>query len=167
MNARPMLLISFAALLSRFRRDQKAASAVEFAIVCGPFFFLLMGILQLGIFYMAQSALDTGVIKTAETLRNNFTTGTSATLLSGAQLKTSIVGAGNGLIKNDATLSAEVRQLSSLSGASVAIADGTTDYGSTTSTLVLRAQSSVMTFAPGLSGLSTIYSSALVRRQGT
>jgi hypothetical protein len=31
----------------------------------------------------------------------------------------------------------------------------------------LRAQATVLTLAPGLGGLNTIYSSSLIRRQGT
>jgi Flp pilus assembly protein TadG len=154
-------------LIGCFIRDRCASSAVEFAIVAAPFFFLLMAVTQVGIFYMAQSALDTGVAKTAETLRTNFTTGTTATLLGASALKSSVVTSAGAMITNDSTLAVEIRQLTSLSSASVPIVDGTVDYGSTTSTLVLRAKSTVVTLAPGLGGLNTIYSSALVRRQGT
>jgi Flp pilus assembly protein TadG len=154
-------------LIGRFIRDRRASSAVEFAIVAAPFFFLLMAVTQVGIFYMAQSALDTGMAKTAETLRTNFTTGTTATLLGASALKSSVVTSAGAMITNDSTLAVEIRQLTSLSSVSVPIVDGTVDYGSTTSTLVLRAQSTVITLAPGLGGLNTIYSSALVRRQGT
>ena len=167
MMAKVAYLTGLRFLTARFRRDERAASAVEFAIVCGPFFFLLLAVLQLGIFYMSQSALDTGVIKTAETLRTNFTTGTTATLLDSASLRSSVVTNAGGLISNDSTLGVEIRQITALNTAVVPIANGTNDYGSNTSTLVLRAQSTVITFAPGLSGLSTVSSSAIVRRQGT
>jgi Flp pilus assembly protein TadG len=153
--------------IQRFSRDRRASSAVEFAIVAAPFFYLLMAITQVGIFYMAQSALDTGVAATALTLRNNFTTGTTATLLGAAALKSGVVADAGAMISNNATLAVEIRQQSNLSSVVVPIVDGTVDYGSTTSTLVLRAQSSVVTLAPGLGGMNTIYSSALVRRQGT
>jgi Flp pilus assembly protein TadG len=154
-------------LIRRFSRDRRASSAVEFAIVAAPFFYLLMAIMQVGIFYMAQSALDTGVAATATTLRNNFTTGATATLLDAPTLKSSVVTGAGAMISNNSTLAVEIRQQANLSSALVPIVDGTVDYGSTSSTLVLRAQSSVITLAPGLGGLNTIYSSALVRRQGT
>jgi Flp pilus assembly protein TadG len=154
-------------LIVGFLQSRRASSAVEFAILAAPFFYLLMGVTQVGIFYMAQSALDAGVIKTAETLHTNFTTGTTATLLNAGQLKTSVSTSAGAMISNDATLAVEIRQLNSLTSAAVPIADGTVDYGSSTTTLVVRAQSSVVTLAPGLGGLNTIYSSALVRRQGT
>lgn len=150
-----------------FLRNRRASSAVEFAIIAAPFMLAVMGVIQVGIFYTAQSALDTGTVKTAETLRTNFTTGSTATLLSAGQLKSSVASGAGAMISNDSTLLVEIRQLSSLSSGNVPIADGTVDYGNAGSTLVLRTQSSVVTLAPGLSGLNTIYSSALVRRQGT
>jgi Flp pilus assembly protein TadG len=154
-------------LATKFWRNSDAASAVEFAIVSAPFLFLLMAVVQVGIFYMTQSALDTGVIRTAETLRNNFTTGSSATLLNAAALKSSVATNAGSLVTNNSTLAVEIRQLSNLSSSAVAIVDGTNDYGTTTSTLVIRAKFTAITLAPGLSGLSTLTSSALVRRQGT
>jgi Flp pilus assembly protein TadG len=153
--------------VGRFFYDRRAASAVEFALVAAPFFYLLMGITQVGIFYMVQSALDTGVSNTALTLRANFNTGTTAVLLDAGTLKSSVVASSGSLIANNSGLAVEIRQLTSLASGNVPIADGTVDYGSNTSTLVLRAQSTVMTLAPGLGGLNTVYSSAMVRRQGT
>jgi Flp pilus assembly protein TadG len=153
--------------MAGFIADRRASSAVEFAILATPFFYLIMGIAQVGIFYMAQSALDTGVIKTAETLHTNFTTGSNANLLGAGALKSSVATSAGAMISNDATLAVEIRQLSSLASGTVAISDGTVDYGPSTSTLVVRAKSSVVTLAPGLGGLNTVYSSALVRRQGT
>jgi hypothetical protein len=49
----------------------------------------------------------------------------------------------------------------------VAIVDGFTDYGTTTSVLVLRASGQVISFAPGFGAINTVTSSALVRRQGS
>ena len=158
---------SMQATLSPFARDSRGAAALEFAMVSAPFIFLLVAILQMGLYFMAQSSLDSGVVRTAETLRNNFTTGTTPTLLNAAALKTSVVANAGGLINNDSTSAVEIRQLTSLDSAAVPIVDGTVDYGSTTSVLVLRAQASVMVFAPGFSSLGQIKSAALVRRQGT
>jgi Flp pilus assembly protein TadG len=151
--------------LNPFCRDRTGAAAVEFALVAAPFVMLLLGLLQMGLYFVAQSALDSGVTTTAETLRNNFTTGSSPTLLTAAQLKASVAAAG--LIANDSTTAVEIRQLTALDSAATPIADGTVDYGSTTSVLVLRAQAQVLNFAPGLSGLAQIQSSAIIRRQGT
>jgi Flp pilus assembly protein TadG len=154
-------------MFAPFVRDGGGAAAVEFAIVSSPFILLLIAVLQMGLYFMAQSALDSGVIGVAQTLRNNFTTGSSPTLLNAAALKTAVTASAGGLINNDATAQVEIRQLTSLNGAAVPIVDGTVDYGSTTSVLVLRAQASVLVFAPGFSALGQVRSSALVRRQGT
>ena len=48
----------------------------------------------------------------------------------------------------------------------MAITDGTNDYGSITSALVLRGRTSVVSFAPGFTSLTYATSSAIVRRQG-
>jgi Flp pilus assembly protein TadG len=154
-------------MFSPFVTDRRGAAAIEFAIVSSPFILLLIGVLQMGLYFMAQSALDSGVVQTAQTLRNNFTTGTSPTLLNAAALKTAVTGSAGGLINNDSTSQVEIRQLTALNSAAVPIIDGTVDYGSTTSVLVLRAQASVLVFAPGFSSLAQVKSAALVRRQGT
>jgi hypothetical protein len=71
------------------------------------------------------------------------------------------------LLSNNSTLAVEVRTLADLDSASVAITDGFTDYGTTTSTLVLRASGQVISFAPGFGSINTVTSAVLVRRQGS
>lgn len=155
------------ALAVSFWRSTHATSAVEFAIVALPFFMLVLCILQLGVFYFAQSALDTGVLKTAQTLYVGFRTGTTATLPSASSLKSTVASNSGGMINNDGTLSVEIQPITNLSGGTVAITDGVNNYGTATSTLILRAQATVVTFAPGFSVLAVASSSAIVRRQGT
>ena len=157
-----------AKLIRRFMRNRGGASAVEFAIVAMPFFLLLMGIVQVGIFYMAQSALDAGVIRSAESLRNSFNTATTTPVMpDAATLKSNVSTLGGGMIANNGSLSVELRQATTLTSGAIAITDGTVDYGTTSSTLVLRAQATVVTLAPGLGSMNIIRSSAMVRRQGT
>jgi len=160
----------------RFGRESIAASAVEFAIVATPFIFLVLGILQISVYYMAQSSLDAGVVSAANCLRSTFTTASlpaancpfTTTTPSASAIKTQVVAASGGLVHNDSTLLVEIRQLANLSSSIIAIADGTTDYGSsTTNVLVIRGQSKVVVFAPGLGSLAYVRSSAIVRRQGT
>jgi Flp pilus assembly protein TadG len=150
----------------RVWRDESGASAVEFAMLSAPFIFLILCIMQVGLYYMTQSALDGGVMKTADGLRNNFNRSGTPTMPDATTLKSTVATNSGGLVRNNATLAVEIRQLSSLSSGTVAIADGTVDYGSETSPLVLRAQSSVFTFAPGFSALAQARASAIVRRQG-
>ena len=73
-----------------FLRDQRGASAVEFAIVAGPFFFLIMWLLQLGVYAMTQVALDNGLIAEAETVREDLVVGT---LPSASTIKSGVVAA--------------------------------------------------------------------------
>ena len=153
--------------LRRFARQESGATAIEFALVSSPLFLLILGLLQVGLYYATQAALDGGTTKTVEALHTSFHTGTSATLPTASALKASLVTNAGGLINNNASLLVEVRQLSALTSGAVAIVDGTTDYGSITSVLVLRAKASVTIFAPGFGSLAFVQSSAIVRRQGT
>jgi Flp pilus assembly protein TadG len=152
-------------------RDRIGATALEFAIVALPFLLVMLTILQMGLFYMTQSALDAGVNTTANNLRNMFSSTTPQTLPSATMLKASVVTNAGGLIYNNSGLAVEIRQMSSLNGGTVAITDGTVDFGSApvvTATvpppLVLRAQSNVVTFAPGFKLVAVVESTAIVRR---
>jgi Flp pilus assembly protein TadG len=151
-------------LARRFARNDRGASAVEFAIVAAPFFFIIMWLLQLGIYAMTQVALDNGLISEAEIVRESLVAGTLPTA---ATIKAGVVTSAGALVSNNATLAVEVRTLADLDGGSVAIVDGFTDYGTTTSVLVLRASGQVISFAPGFGSINTVTSSALVRRQGS
>jgi len=141
--------------VASFLSNTRAAAAVEFALIALPFFTFVLCILQLGIYYFAQSALDTGVLTTAQTLYSGFRTGTTAYMPSASTLKGAISTNSGGMIQNDSGLSVEIQPMSNLSGGSVPITDGGTNYGTTTSTLVLRAQANVITFAPGFSSVVT------------
>jgi Flp pilus assembly protein TadG len=145
-------------------RDQRGASAVEFAIVATPFFFLLMWMLQLGIYFMTQVALDNGLIAEAEAIREDLVVGTKP---SAATIKAGVVTNAGALVSNNSTLMVEIRTLTDLDSGTVPIVDGATDYGTTSSTLVLRASGQVISFAPGFGSINTVTSAVLVRRQGS
>jgi Flp pilus assembly protein TadG len=149
-----------------FLTRNDGASAVEFAIVLAPFVFLLLGLVQMGVYYYAQVSLDAGVLRTAEYLNQDFRSGVAApTLPDAATLKGYVQNYG-GAFNSTSNLSVEIRQLTGLTSAAVPIADGTIDYGGATSILALRAQANLTIFAPMLGSLATVRSSALVRRQG-
>jgi len=152
--------------IAEFLVRDDGASAVEFAIVLAPFVFLLLGLVQMGVYYYAQISLDTGVLKTAEYLNTDFRTGSGTpTLPDAATLKNDVQTYG-GAFNSSSNLSVEIRQLTSLTSGLVAIVDGTVDYGGTNSILALRGQANLTIFAPMLGSLATVRSSALVRRQG-
>ncbi|MEW6597936.1 MAG: TadE/TadG family type IV pilus assembly protein [Pseudomonadota bacterium] len=52
-----------------FRRDQRGATALEFALIATPFIFMLMCVFDLGFIYLAQVSLDSATAQTARTIR--------------------------------------------------------------------------------------------------
>lgn len=153
------------ATLDRIAGDERGSAAVEFAMVCAPFVALLLIVLQMGIFYMAQSSLNTGVIAAADLLRTDFRTKPTATLPPAGTLKTTVATRAGALVRDDGNLAVEIRPLAALGSAAVSVVDGAADYGAKSSVLVLRAEAQVVVFVPGFGGLATIRSSAIVRRQ--
>lgn len=153
-------------VLFRLARDAGATSAVEFALVATPLLFMLLGTMQVSLYYMTQSALDAGVNNAADYLRSQFASA-APTFPDASALKSMIVTDSGALIQNGATLKVDIQPLTNLDASAVAISDGVNNYGATTTaTLVLRAQSSVAVFAPGFGSLADVRSSAVVRRKG-
>jgi hypothetical protein len=114
---------------------------------------------------MTQVALDIGTVTAAENLRTVFGTGATPVTPSGSTLKSTIVaGSGSGIVSSG--LIVEVQPLTNLSGGTVAVTDGLTNYGSAWTPLVLRAKYTFSTFLPVFASTWSINSSALVRRQG-
>jgi Flp pilus assembly protein TadG len=153
-------------MLRAFLRNTRGAAALEFAILALPFLVFILAIMQVGLYYITQAALDNGVLRTAEQTRVGFATGASETLPSALTLKASVAQSAGALVPNNSNLAVEMRQLSTLAAGDVAIADGTVDLGAATSPLVLRAKTKVIIFAPGFSSLTWVTSSAMVRRLG-
>jgi len=147
-----------------FLRDRRGSSAVEFAIVSVPFIFTLLFIVQMAIYYMAQSALDAGVIQTADYLVNLYNSASTPSVTA-SSLKTLVYSKSSGMVKNDSTFLVDLKEFTALASAPVAISN-VVDANSPGDVLALRAQGTVVTFMPGFTSLATIRSSALIRRQG-
>jgi Flp pilus assembly protein TadG len=153
------------AATAAFLRDCRGATAVEFSFLALPFLLLIMCVMQLGMYYMTQVSLDAGTVKEAETLRQAFNTGVTPVLPTGSALKTAIVSAsGNGVVASG--MAVEIQPLANLDSGGVAISDGTANYGTAWTPLVLRAKYTFSTFLPGWASTVSINSSAIVRRQG-
>jgi len=154
------------ATMQRRRRglsgERRGTSAVELAILFFPFIYILLVILQMGVYYMAQSALDAGVNATANALRNSFNTGSTPVLPSGSSLKTSVAHDAAGLA-GSSNLAVDLRLLTNLDAGAVAISDGTVDNITTNVPIVLRASANVITLAPGFGALTYVESSAVLR----
>ena len=56
-------------VLARFRRDQKGATAVEFALVAVPFFALMFAIIETALLFFADQTFDTAVSSAARLIR--------------------------------------------------------------------------------------------------
>lgn len=151
--------------IRRFAQNETGSNAIEFAILAMPFILLLVGVVQIAVFFVAQAALDIGLLRTAESLRVGFYTSTVTTFPNAATLKTRVATYAGGLIVANTNLAVEIRPLASLTSAVVPVVDATNDYGTSSSVLALRAWSKVPSFLPGVPSW-VVTSSALVRRQG-
>jgi Flp pilus assembly protein TadG len=143
-------------------RDRRGVTAVETGLLMAPFITLLIAVLQTGIYFTTQSALDTGVLNAAEALRVSLAAGASFSPPSNATLKSQISGGGGSMIST-ANLAVDVQQMTALAAGAVPISDGSLNWGGSDSVLVVRAQSAVSWIAAG-SGWLTVTSMAIVRR---
>ncbi len=80
-----------AGLLRRFSRSERGATAIEFALVGGPFFFLLGCICETGIMLFTEYVLQNATQTAARTVRTGQASTTDGTaLISAADFKTII-----------------------------------------------------------------------------
>jgi Flp pilus assembly protein TadG len=56
-------------VLGRFRSNSEGATAVEFALVAGPFLMFIFGIFTLGLHYLATNSLERGVFSASRAIR--------------------------------------------------------------------------------------------------
>lgn len=52
-----------------FRRDRKGATAVEFALIAGPFFFFLMALVEIAAVFFASTVIENAVLESAREIR--------------------------------------------------------------------------------------------------
>lgn len=57
--------------LRRFARAKRGAAAVEFALVAGPFFFLMFAVIETAVIYFAQTSLDMSMSQAQRVIRTN------------------------------------------------------------------------------------------------
>lgn len=55
--------------LRRFRRDQRGAAAIEFAMVAVPFFVMLFALIELGVLFTMDVVLENSVSRTGRLIR--------------------------------------------------------------------------------------------------
>lgn len=77
--------------LSRFRRSEDGAAAVEFALVAGPFFYVLGCICETGLMLFTEYVIQNSVQEAARMVRTGqVTSGDGSILISAADFKTKI-----------------------------------------------------------------------------
>jgi len=56
-------------LTLRFIKAREGATAVEFALIAGPFFLLLMGVIEIALFFFASTMIETATAEAARDIR--------------------------------------------------------------------------------------------------
>jgi Flp pilus assembly protein TadG len=143
------------------RGDRRGAAGVEAALIMLTFVTLIFMVIEAGIYFMMQSSLDIAVLTASETVRAAMQLSSAYSPPSAAALKATIVTNGGAMLTGS-TVAVDVNRLSTLSSGSVAVADGSTDWGSSGSVVIVRAQAT-MTFQPSTLVL-TAMSTAILRR---
>ena len=117
--------MTLAARFTRFRRRLRAdgikgSAAIEFALIAPVFFILLMGTIETGVIFFAQSTLQNAVNDTARMVRTGqtgcFTTsGGNCVPMTQAQFRTQICGEASAILQdcNGASLQFDVQAYSS------------------------------------------------------
>jgi Flp pilus assembly protein TadG len=72
---------------SKDRRSRDGSSAVEFAMVALPFFFMLFAIMEIGLIFVTDSILENATIETGRLVRTGQAAGSS---LTASQFKTAL-----------------------------------------------------------------------------
>jgi Flp pilus assembly protein TadG len=89
-----------------FRRDERGATAVEFALVIFPFMLILMGIIELGLMFLGVATLDFGTFEASRDIR----TGVAQTAgMDEAAIRTAICENAIGLPNCEARLRVDLR----------------------------------------------------------
>ena len=115
------LAARFNRLCRRLKADAvKGSAAIEFALIAPVFFILLMGTIETGVIFFAQSTLQNAVNDTARMVRtgqtNCFTTsGGNCVAMTQAQFRTQICGEASAILQdcNGASLQFDVQAYSS------------------------------------------------------
>ena len=96
-------------LLSRFRRAESGATAIEFSMIALPFFMLLYAIIDISLVFFATTTLENGIVGAARQIR----TGTvQANGMTAAQFRALVCNQISMLLSCDARLGIDVRTYS-------------------------------------------------------
>jgi Flp pilus assembly protein TadG len=124
--------------LSRFKRAQEGVSAIEFAFVAAPFFFLLYAIIDVSLIFFASTTLENGLVAAARQIR---TGQAQAANMTAAQFRTLVCNQISMLLGCDARLGLDVRKFTGFGN--VVLPAGLDESGNLTGNL---------SFDPGTAG---------------
>jgi Flp pilus assembly protein TadG len=114
MPARP-LAICFRSLCRRMRRDgNKGSAAIEFAFVAPVFFLFMMGIIEVGVMFFANSVLQKATDDAARLVRTGQVQGSAMTQ---AQFRTFVCSEITPILQCSGALQIDMRSYSSFGGA--------------------------------------------------
>ncbi|MEQ1863802.1 MAG: TadE/TadG family type IV pilus assembly protein [Micropepsaceae bacterium] len=100
-------------LLSRFKRAESGASAVEFSFVALPFFLLIYAIVDVSLIFFASTTLENGLIAAARQIR---TGEAQAANMTTAQFRELVCNQISMLLGCDGRLGIDVRQFAGFGG---------------------------------------------------
>lgn len=83
-------------VLRRWRRDARGTTAIEFALVAGPFFLFVFGIIGVGLHFFTVSTLEHAVASAARKIRTGQAQTAGVTV---GEFKQMVVDQGSGFIK--------------------------------------------------------------------
>jgi Flp pilus assembly protein TadG len=114
----------FGGLLRRFGKAQRGATAVEFALVAGPFFYVLFCICETGLMLFTEYVMQNAVQEASRMVRTGQVTSTDGTLLkSAAEFKTSICNDVSAIIDCEEKVTVYVNNAANFSSLETAMAD--------------------------------------------
>ncbi len=152
-------------LLKRFRRDEKGVTALEFAMVGGPFLYLMGCIFETGLMLFSEQVIENGVNQAARMIR----TGQVQTQgITSAQFKDLVCGQLSSFLECDTKLNIDIRKFTAfkdiklpkpMSGDQLS-EDVTTgakfEPGGPSEVVVVRAYYQWELFMPGITQLANI-----------
>ena len=111
-------------LFNRFRRNSDGGSIIEFAMIAGPFFALMIAIFETTLIFFTQSALETGIANAGRMIR---TGQVQSDGLTEAQFKALVCDSLAGYLDCNNKVTVDVRSFSDF--ASIALPDALGDDG--------------------------------------
>jgi Flp pilus assembly protein TadG len=149
-------------LVRRFAKSERGVTAVEFALVGGPFIYLLGVIFETGIMLFTEYAIENGVARAARMIRTGQIQKGS---MSAADFKDEVCGSLSAFLDCDAHLKVDVRKFTAFADISIpkpvdndgkVKVDENFQTGGPMEVVVVRAYYDWKLIMPGISQLSNI-----------